>query len=157
MAVDKIVDGTALDNNLTSVANAIRTKGGTSGSLSFPSGFVSAINAIGGGADPSAKVADNAVLTYDWSTSTGTTSLTMDSPHLTGDKYFIEFLDMTRYFTLSIGEEYNNITVSLRSGSESYSLMFTNGSSIITVVSTGSSEHGFQFTSTYHINIYRVR
>lgn len=52
MAVDKIVDGTALDNNLTSVANAIRTKGGTSGSLSFPSGFVSAINAIvtGGGA-----------------------------------------------------------------------------------------------------------
>lgn len=49
MAVDKIVDGTALDNNLTSVANAIRTKGGTSGSLSFPSGFVSAIGNLGGG------------------------------------------------------------------------------------------------------------
>lgn len=37
--------------DLTSVANAIRTKGGTSASLAFPAGFVSAIDAIptGGG------------------------------------------------------------------------------------------------------------
>ncbi len=41
----------ASGTDLTSVANAIRTKGGTSGQLSFPSGFVSAIQAIptGGG------------------------------------------------------------------------------------------------------------
>lgn len=53
MAVDKLVDSTQLDADLTSVADAIRTKGGTSASLAFPSGFVSAINAIptgGGGA-----------------------------------------------------------------------------------------------------------
>ena len=31
-------------SDLTSVANAIRTKGGTNASLAFPSGFVSAIN-----------------------------------------------------------------------------------------------------------------
>ena len=39
------------DTDLTSVANAIRTKGGTSSPLAFPSGFVSAVNAIptGGG------------------------------------------------------------------------------------------------------------
>jgi len=39
------------DTDLTSVANAIRTKGGTSANLTFPSGFVTAINAIptGGG------------------------------------------------------------------------------------------------------------
>lgn len=49
MAVDKLVDSTQLDSDLTSVANAIRTKGGTSASLAFPSGFVSAINAISGG------------------------------------------------------------------------------------------------------------
>ena len=51
MAVDKLVDSTQLDSDLTSVANAIRTKGGTSAQLSFPSGFVSAIEAIptGGG------------------------------------------------------------------------------------------------------------
>lgn len=36
---------------LTSIANAIRTKGGTAASLTYPTGFVSAINAIpsGGG------------------------------------------------------------------------------------------------------------
>ena len=51
MAVDKLVDSAQLDADLTSVANAIRTKGGTSGQLAFPSGFVSAIGDIptGGG------------------------------------------------------------------------------------------------------------
>lgn len=53
MAVDKLVDSTQLDTDLTSVANAIRTKGGTSSQLAFPSGFVSAVQAIptGGPAD----------------------------------------------------------------------------------------------------------
>jgi len=53
MAVDKLVDSTQLDAGLTSVANAIRTKGGTSADLAFPAGFVSAVNAIptGGGVD----------------------------------------------------------------------------------------------------------
>lgn len=49
MAVDKLVDSTQLDADLASVANAIRTKGGTSAQLAFPSGFVSAINDISGG------------------------------------------------------------------------------------------------------------
>lgn len=51
MSVDKLVDSTQLDSDLTSVANAIRTKGGTSASLAFPADFVSAIAAIpsGGG------------------------------------------------------------------------------------------------------------
>lgn len=49
MSVDKLVDSTQLDTDLTAVANAIRIKGGTSASLTFPSGFVSAINTISGG------------------------------------------------------------------------------------------------------------
>lgn len=49
MAVDKLVDSAQLDADLTSVADAIRTKGGTSALLSFPSDFISAINAISGG------------------------------------------------------------------------------------------------------------
>lgn len=49
MAVDKLVDSTQLDADLTSVANAIRSKGGTSAPLAFPSGFVSAVQAIPGG------------------------------------------------------------------------------------------------------------
>ena len=42
------------DTDLTSVANAIRTKGGTSAPLAYPAGFVSAIDAIptGGGGEP---------------------------------------------------------------------------------------------------------
>jgi len=55
MAVDKLVDSTQLDTDLTAVANAIRTKGGTSAQLVFPSGFVDAIDAIetgGGGSVP---------------------------------------------------------------------------------------------------------
>lgn len=53
MAVDKLVDSTQLDTDLTSVANAIRTKGGTSASLAFPSEFVTAIGNIptGGGVE----------------------------------------------------------------------------------------------------------
>ena len=46
MAVDKLVDSTVLDANLTAVANAIRTKGGTSAQLAFPAGFVQAIGDI---------------------------------------------------------------------------------------------------------------
>lgn len=51
MALDKLVDSAQLDSNLTSIANAIRAKGGTSAQLAFPAGFVSAIGDIptGGG------------------------------------------------------------------------------------------------------------
>jgi len=51
MAVDKLVDSTQLNADLTSVANAIRAKGGTSAQMAFPNGFVSAVGAIptGGG------------------------------------------------------------------------------------------------------------
>lgn len=52
MAVDKLVDSTQLDADLTSVANAIRTKGGTSAQMAFPNGFVSAVNAIPTGVTP---------------------------------------------------------------------------------------------------------
>ena len=57
MSVDKLVNSTQLDSDLTSVANAIRTKSGGSGQLAFPSGFVSEIGNIpsGGGG-----------LAFDW-------------------------------------------------------------------------------------------
>ena len=48
MAVDKLVDSAQLDADLTSVADAIRTRSGESGSLSFPNGFVAAVNSIEG-------------------------------------------------------------------------------------------------------------
>ena len=58
------------DASLASVADAIRSKGGTSDGLVFPGGFVSAISAIqagGGGAAPSAKQNDVTFIDYDGS------------------------------------------------------------------------------------------
>lgn len=49
MAVDKLVDSTQLDVNLTSVANAIRAKSGGSSQLAFPAGFISEIGNIPSG------------------------------------------------------------------------------------------------------------
>lgn len=47
------VDYLTTDTELTSIADAIRTKGGTSASLVYPTGFVSAIQAISTGTDVS--------------------------------------------------------------------------------------------------------
>ena len=49
MALDKVIDSTVLDNILTSIADAIREKAGTSDTMAFPDGFVEGINGISGG------------------------------------------------------------------------------------------------------------
>ena len=73
MSVDKLVDSAQLNSDLTSIANAIRTKGGTSASLAFPADFISAINAIsgGGGATPTryAELKDFVTTASKWYTS----------------------------------------------------------------------------------------
>ena len=51
MAYDKIVDSSALDNNLLSIADAIREKAGLEESFAFPAGFVEAIAGIETGGD----------------------------------------------------------------------------------------------------------
>lgn len=66
MAVDKLVDSTQLDADLTSVANAIRTKGGTSAQMAFPAGFVSAVQAIPTGGGESALGEYAASLARRW-------------------------------------------------------------------------------------------
>lgn len=60
-----MADYLVTDTELKSIADAIRTKGETSASLSFPTEFVSAINAISGGLEyeegtwtPSADIGD---------------------------------------------------------------------------------------------------
>ena len=47
-----MADFLTFDTDLTAVANAIRAKGGTSAQLIYPSGFVSAIQAIQTGITP---------------------------------------------------------------------------------------------------------
>ena len=67
MALDKAIDSAKLDANLTTIADAIRAKGGTSDALMFPSGFVSAVQAIyaGGGTMPSTSSKDVNFYDYD--------------------------------------------------------------------------------------------
>lgn len=64
MVINKIVNATQLDDDLTDIADAIRAKSGGSAALAFPQGFVSEIGNIpsgGGGisADEIAETADN--------------------------------------------------------------------------------------------------
>lgn len=59
MAPDKTVDSSVLDAGLTSVADAIRARGGTSEQLAFPGGFVSAVEGIqAGGGTPEIVLPD---------------------------------------------------------------------------------------------------
>lgn len=58
MSLDKLVDSTQLDSDLTSIANAIRDKSGGSSQLAFPSGFVSEIGNIPTGGNVPNEVPD---------------------------------------------------------------------------------------------------
>lgn len=58
MAVDKLVDSSALDAKLTQVANAIRGKTGDSASLAFPSGFIDGIGELTNVEDTTATAGD---------------------------------------------------------------------------------------------------
>ena len=80
MALDALVDSTQLDADLTSVANAIRTKGGTSAQLAFPADFVSAIEDIetggGGGEGYTLLASGSYTLSADGTTMTIPVSIT---------------------------------------------------------------------------------
>ena len=49
MAVDKAIDSTEFDSKLTTVVDAIRTAGGTTATMSFPTGMVDAISSLSSG------------------------------------------------------------------------------------------------------------
>lgn len=65
MSVDKLVDSAQLESDLTSVADAIRTKTGGTADLAFPADFVSEIGSIsGGGGDHLAEALNNTLTSY---------------------------------------------------------------------------------------------
>lgn len=66
---------TVKQSSLTAVADAIREKGGTSESLSFPNGFVNAVGALstsGGGSSQTMTTATVTLTTAGWSSDSGT-------------------------------------------------------------------------------------
>ena len=78
MALDKAVDSAQLNADLTAVADAIRTKGGTSAQLAFPDGFVSAVQAIEGAPDLQIVVTTSAGATVTATKGSKTVSGTAD-------------------------------------------------------------------------------
>ena len=80
MAVDKLVDSSALDGDLTLVANAIRAKTGRSAALAFPSEFVSEIASIGTASSPWTKVHSEQVT----ANTTGTSAASLKSITISG-------------------------------------------------------------------------
>ena len=79
MALDKAVDSAQLNADLTAVADAIRTKGGTSAQLAFPDGFVSAVQAIEGAPDLQIVVTTSAGATVTATKGSKTASGTADA------------------------------------------------------------------------------
>ena len=98
MAVDKLVDSTQLNTDLTSIANAIRTKGGTSAQLAFPSGFVSAIADIPSGGS-------GGVIIEDTTDAAGGTVRTITGVTISGTKTINQNgtgIDVTSYESVDV-------------------------------------------------------
>ena len=49
MAFDKVIDSAKLDADITTIADAIRAKAGTSGKMAFPNGMADAVRSIPSG------------------------------------------------------------------------------------------------------------
>lgn len=85
MAVDKLVDSAQLDADLEDIADAIRAKGGTSASLAFPAGFVSAVQAIPTGITPAGTKSITENGTYDV-TQYASASVSVPNTYSAGDE-----------------------------------------------------------------------
>lgn len=133
MSVDKLVDSAQLDADLTSVANAIRTKGGTSAALAFPAEFVQAIQAIptGGGGSVTAV--------------TGEITVTADisSPSASASKVFpgiqLDFVPDFMFVAMTY-DSYQAIKDSATSH-HLYWFAFFNSKDLIPTLRTGSSSN----------------
>lgn len=100
MAVDRSVDSSVLDAGLTSIANAIRTKGGTSDELTFPTEFVSAIAAL-----PSGSNIQTGTITPS---TTGLTAINF-SASMNSYLFYIEMAEISKSSLVSAGMDMNKL------------------------------------------------
>lgn len=94
MSYNKSIDSSAINSDLTSVANAIRAKSGGTGQLAFPAGFISEINNIPAGGSAIAElVKANCVVSCDSSgTYTGDTHIALPRAATAKDCYFFKII-----------------------------------------------------------------
>ena len=166
MAYDKVVDSASLDSKLTQVADAIRTKGNTSADLQFPSGFISAIQAIQTGTELQIIVSVTSgatVIATKGSLSVSGTSVngvcTLIVPEAgtwsvkatrngqTSDTKSVTFTDR---YTTSLTFFSATITVTVESGASV--VLKKNGTTLQTKTSTGTVVFTVTETGTYTVD-----
>ena len=162
MAYDKVVDSASLDSKLTQVADAIRTKGNTSADLQFPSGFISAIQAIQTGtelkiivsvtsgatvtATKGSKVvsgtAVNGTCTLTvpeagtWSVKATLNGQTSDTKTVTfTDRYTTSLTFFSATITVTVE---SGASVTLKKGGTTIATKTSNGTAVFTVTETGT-------------------
>ena len=162
MALDKAVDSAQLNADLTAVADAIRTKGGTSDSLAYPDGFVTAIQAIQTGTELQIIVtvksgatvtATKGSLSVSGTSVNGTCTLTVPEPgtwnvsatlggqtsdtksvSITGS-YAVELTFFSATITVNVE---SGATVTLKKGGTTIATKTSNGTAVFTVTETGA-------------------
>lgn len=162
MSENKLVNSTQLNTDLTSIANAIRTKGGTSAQLAFPQGFVSAIEAIsGGGGVPGIADAEAGIITVETDIATPANTATKLFPGLDLDfKPDFLWISMTRetwdglaatasnnhiYWLVAVKSELMPVLrFSNTSSSQNRETSFMYGGSSVYNSDSGSGGHGVQ-------------
>ena len=163
MALDKAVDSAQLNADLTAVADAIRAKGGTSAQLIYPSGFVSAIQAIPTGIVPQLIVTASAGATVTATNGSKTISGTADSTGvctltvpetgtwsvsatLGGQTSDTKTVSITGSYAVALTFFSATITVNvdsgasvtLKKGSATIATKTSNGTAVFTVTETGT-------------------
>lgn len=165
MAYDKVVDSASLDSKLTQVADAIRTKGNTSADLQFPSGFISAIQAIQTGVELKiiVSVTSGATVTATKGSKVvsgtsvnetctltvpeaGTWSVKATRNGQTSDTKSVTFTDR---YTTSLTFFSATITVTVDSGASV--VLKKNGTTLQTKTSTGTAVFTVTETGTYTV------
>lgn len=161
MALDKLVDSSQLDADLASVAAAIRTKGGTSGQLAFPAGFISAVQAIPTGITPTGtkqiSIAANGTTTEDV-TNYANAEITVNVP--SGPSPALVSKSITENGTYNAASDnadgYSSVTVNVEAtgydGGDWFDLTKPTGEITSTVVLTQNSPYIMQ----YHSGITKV-
>lgn len=162
MAYDKVVDSASLDSKLTQVADAIRTKGNTSADLQFPSGFISAIQAIQTGTELQiiVSVTSGAAVTATkgskvvsgtsvngtctltvpeagtWSVKATRNGQTSDTKSVTfTDRYTMSLTFFSATITVTVE---SGASVTLKKGGTTIATKTSNGTAVFTVTETGT-------------------
>lgn len=129
MAIDKAIDSTLLNTNLTLIANAVRAKSGASAQLAFPDGFVAAINGISGGSY-AYIVASFPAGTSSCTCSNGTVTLTADASAL-AKGLFVFAIPSAGTWTVAASSgtlsKSQSVNITAEGQSESVSISFWDG------------------------------